>query len=602
MSHGSHQPDALIGQVIAGYELTDFIESGAASLVFRGARVAGAPALVDTDGALPLAYPAVAAIKLLAPSLGSRQEELADFQRRFAREADILKQLWHPHILSAFASGEDEDTGYFYIVLPYMQGGSLASVIERRGPLPLPEVAAILGQIADALDFAHAHGIIHRDVKPANILLDAQDQAYLGDFGIVRLLSGGMNLTQRTTIGRVMGSPAYMAPEQFSDTSRVGPLSDLYSLGMVVYQMVTGRLAFETTNWPSLIYKQLSEPPASPRSARPELPAPAAAAIMHALEKDPAHRFSTAAAFARAFARGLRGQWSDELIEYMAAATMPAATIIAPTPLPAAHPTPILGVPTTTETWPTTAPLAPQPGGPRWGAPQRFRPRWGGVTRGGVRLGRARGPLAAAAVLLLVSCLAGILYLGANGSGESPLSQAATGAGSGPNVTRTAATNTNTPKPPSPTATQAHSGHGAPAPTATYTPSPTATDTPTPVPSPTDTPTPLPSPTATETPTPQPPTPTSTPTDTPTPRSSVLIGWSDTYSHWIWMTFRHFAPGAYTYTCNFSSGERQSHSIVVSDSPESWDSANTCYDERQGETLWVSVASVVSNAITVPGV
>src|SRR5512146_1315857 len=101
MSYGPNQPDALIGRVIAGYELANFIDSGAASLVFRGARVTGAPALVHTDRAFPVAYPAVAAIKLLAPSLGSRQEELADFQRRFAREAELLKQLRHPHILSA---------------------------------------------------------------------------------------------------------------------------------------------------------------------------------------------------------------------------------------------------------------------------------------------------------------------------------------------------------------------------------------------------------------------------------------------------------------------------------------------------------------------
>ncbi|HEU0028473.1 MAG TPA: protein kinase [Ktedonobacterales bacterium] len=601
MSHDPYQSDGLIGREIAGYEITDFIDSGAASLVFRGKRATSAPALVDTSGAFPLAYPDIAAIKLLAPSLGSRHEELADFQRRFAREAELLKQLRHPHILSANDSGEDEDTGYFYIALPYMEGGSLASAIERRGPLPLSDVAAILAQIADALDYAHAHGIIHRDVKPANILLDAQGQAYLGDFGIVRLLSGGLNLTQRTTIGRVMGSPAYMAPEQFSDTSRIGPLSDLYSLGMVVYQMVTGHLAFETTSWPSLIYKQLSETPASPRSARPELPEPAAAAIMNALEKDPTRRFSTAAAFAQAFALGLQGQWTDELIAYMAAATMPAVTIAAPMAPAVAHmsPTPILGVPTATQTWPSVAPLGRQLGGARWPVTRRGGPRWAAgpwnsIWRGGVRQGNARGPLAAAALLLLVSCVAGVLYLGSNGPGKAPLLQSASGAGSSPKVTRTLPTNTSTP-PPSPTATQTPSGN-----VGVSAPAPTATNTPTPEPSPTATDTPTPSPTATDTPTAQPPSPTPAPTDTPTSQSAIRIGWSDAYSNWIWMAFRHFSPGAYTYTCNYGSGENQTHSIVVSDDIQVWDNADTCYSSHHGETLWVSVGSIMSNAITVP--
>ncbi len=341
MSISLHHPDSLIGRVIAGYELTDFIDSGASSLVFRGKRVLGAPAPAKEMGALPVTVPDVAAIKLLAPSLGATEEEAADFQRRFEREASVLKQFAHPHILAVIDSGKDADTGYFYMVLPYMEGGSLASALARRGPLPLPEVAAILAQIANALDFAHRHGVIHRDVKPGNILLDAQDAPYLGDFGILRLLAN--NTTQRTTIGRVMGSPAYMAPEQFSDPSRVGPLSDIYSLGMVVYQMVTGHVAFQTTSWPALIHRQLNEAPASPRSVRHDLPEPAGAAILHALEKNPTDRFPTAAAFAQAFALGAQGRWADGLMEYMAAATMPATTITMPhAPTAAAPMTPAL--------------------------------------------------------------------------------------------------------------------------------------------------------------------------------------------------------------------------------------------------------------------
>ncbi len=407
MPFGFTQPDSLIGREIAGYELTHFIDAGAAGAVFQGKRAAPAPAPVDPAETLPAPGPDIVAIKLLAPPLGESGERLADFQRRFAREAAVLGQLTHPHILSALAAGQDPSAGYCYIVLPYMPGGSLAGALARRGPLPLAEVAALLPPLAAALDFAHAHGVIHRDVKPANILLDAHGAPYLGDFGIVRLLSETGAL--QTTTGRMLGSPAYMAPEQFSDTSRVGPLADLYSLGMVVYQLVTGHLAFETTNWPALIYQQLSATPDSPRQRRPELPEAAAAAILRALEKEPERRFASASAFAQAFTLGLRDEWSDQLAGYTATRN-PEETIPAPI-APAVAPV-VFGAADSAmaPTSPDEPTVIDQPDEHHTDEPKR-----------GLRWDEARGAVAAIALLLLMlSCLAGIVRLGVIGSAQVP--------------------------------------------------------------------------------------------------------------------------------------------------------------------------------------
>lgn len=305
----------MLGQVIADYELTDYIGAGATGVVFRGRRTATAPNPVEKTGLAALEFPEEAAIKLLSPPLGATDAELALFQQRFVREARTLKQFDHPHILRLIDYGQDATTGYFYMVLHYMAGGSLANVLARRGPLPLAEVASILAQIGDALDYAHREGVIHRDVKPGNILLDAEGVPYLSDFSIVRLLSE--TATLRTSTGRMMGTPAYMAPEQFGDSSRVGPAADLYGLGMVAYELVTGHAAFGATNWAQVMLQQIQEAPANPSVARPDLPKPAEAAIMRALVKDPEERFTSGAAFADAFAQGLDGRWADGLTQFV---------------------------------------------------------------------------------------------------------------------------------------------------------------------------------------------------------------------------------------------------------------------------------------------
>src|SRR5262249_47785140 len=156
-----------------------------------------------------------------------------------------------------------------------------ARLMQPASPLPLTEVADVLRQLAEALDHAHSVGVVHRDLKPGNILLDEAGQAHIADFSIARLLSETQ--TNLTTTGRIMGTPAYMAPEQFT-SSKVEPTADIYSLGMVAYQLVTGAVAFPSDSLPQVMRAQLQEPPSPPRLRRSDLPEPAEAAILRALE------------------------------------------------------------------------------------------------------------------------------------------------------------------------------------------------------------------------------------------------------------------------------------------------------------------------------
>lgn len=289
-------PASLIGQVVGDYRLERVLGKGAMGAVFL-ARHAHAPAHAPSDEV---------AIKVLILPWQLDDQERADFRARFLREAATLRTLRHPHIIAILDSGEDSASGLAYIVMPLMRGGTLADRLER-GPLPLAQSADLLGQLADGLDYAHAHGLVHRDIKPANILLDEQGQAFLSDFSIVRLLAEVS--TKLTATGGVLGTPAYMAPEQFAGAA-VGPAADLYSLGMVTYEMVTGQIAFDATTIVDLIRRQVLEPPPSPRLLRPDLPQAAEEALLIALAKRPQDRFTSAVLFAQAFAEGLQGRRS----------------------------------------------------------------------------------------------------------------------------------------------------------------------------------------------------------------------------------------------------------------------------------------------------
>ena len=315
--------EAMAGREIAGYRLLHALGAGGAGEVYLGQRV-------DDPAAL-------AAIKLLRPLPGSDPAAAAAAEARFLREAEAARRLDHPNILPVLAYGRDDDLEY--MVLPFMSGGALTARINAftRG-MPLPLAADYLNQIAAALDYAHERGVIHRDVKPANILLDADGRLLLADFGIARVFEtpGFHALATLTAEGQMLGTPAYMAPEQL-DGPRVSHRADIYALGVTLYQMVTGALPFEADTPIALAMKRLQSEPAPPRRDRADLPAAAQAAMLRALARRPEDRYPTAGALARAFDAAVRGQLAPEEPFPASASALPpgaSASTIAATPPP----------------------------------------------------------------------------------------------------------------------------------------------------------------------------------------------------------------------------------------------------------------------------
>ncbi len=249
------------------------------------------------------------AVKTLLLSMMPDPERRSRFLQRFRREADAVAALEHPNILPIYEYGEQPDLAY--LVMPYVAGGTLRDLVQKRGPLPLPEVSGFLTQAAAALDYAHTHGVIHRDVKPQNMLLYPDQRLMLSDFGIAKVAEQAASsdddaatLPQLTTMGHVVGTPDYIAPEQAMGQT-VDARADIYSLGVVLFYMVTGRVPFAGAQPMTVAAKHVSEPPPPPRQFRPDLPAAAEQVILKALAKSPAERYSTAGEFARAFRTAL---------------------------------------------------------------------------------------------------------------------------------------------------------------------------------------------------------------------------------------------------------------------------------------------------------
>ena len=229
------------------------------------------------------------AIKILPPELAYRSE----IRSRFLREAETAAQLSHPHIVPIYSV--DEAEGLVFFVMACVDGDNLGKRLHDRGPLPIEDVRRILAEVADALAYAHARGVVHRDIKPDNILLDRdEDRALVTDFGIARAIIEGSD-ARLTATGMAIGTPAYMSPEQSAGDREIDGRSDLYSLGVVAYQMLAGELPFQATSTPAMLVKHLSERPVPIEQRRPDTPPDLSAIVMRLLEKEPAHRFSGAA-------------------------------------------------------------------------------------------------------------------------------------------------------------------------------------------------------------------------------------------------------------------------------------------------------------------
>ncbi len=228
------------------------------------------------------------AVKLLARQFTADP----NFRARFQREAKIIAKLEHPHIVPIHDFGEHDAQPF--IVMRYMPGGSLADRL-RKGSLTLAETARLLAPLASALDDAHAQGIIHRDLKPANILFDARGQPYISDFGIAKLAESTVSFTGTAMIG----TPAYMSPEQWRGDKDIDGRTDIYSLGGMVFEMLTGRMPYEAHTPPQLMYKHLNEPPPRILAAGPTLPPECNTIIARAMAKNRDERYPTASEMAR---------------------------------------------------------------------------------------------------------------------------------------------------------------------------------------------------------------------------------------------------------------------------------------------------------------
>lgn len=227
------------------------------------------------------------------------------FRARFEREAQTIAKLEHSAIVPVYDFGEHE--GQPYLVMRYMAGGSLNDRI-KLGPMPFGEAAAIIQRIGTALDSAHRRDVIHRDVKPANILFDQEGDAYLSDFGIVKVAE----VTAQLTGTSIVGTPSYMAPEMV-EAGNVSPLIDVYALGVTLFQMLTGKLPYETDTPFGVLLAHANKPIPDAREFRPDLPDEVQAVIEQAMAKDPAERYQTAGDLAAGLAAAVSGAPEGEV-------------------------------------------------------------------------------------------------------------------------------------------------------------------------------------------------------------------------------------------------------------------------------------------------
>lgn len=211
--------------------------------------------------------------------------------KRFAKEVEILSRLEHPNIVRALGPLE-RDGESWYFAMEYVEGRTLGAILKEYGRLEPERAAFFLREVLLALEAAHAQGVLHRDLKPSNVLVDRSQRVKLSDFGVARAI----DLTRLTTSGMALGTPAYMAPEQVEGRD-ADERSDLYSLGVMAYEMVTGRLPFVAENPYAVIKMHQQTPPRPPREAFDDIPQALEAAILRAMAKHPAQRFSSAAEF-----------------------------------------------------------------------------------------------------------------------------------------------------------------------------------------------------------------------------------------------------------------------------------------------------------------
>ncbi len=279
------------------------MEAGTLSGRYQTGERLGSGGMSNVYKATDLILERTVAVKILAEHLSDDER----FVARFRREALAVAKLIHPNIVQVYDTGVDEDR--HYIVMEYVEGRSGAQILQRHGPVG-PEIAAEIGvQACAGLDYAHRRGIIHRDVKPGNLMVfggpvgGGEMTVKLTDFGIARAIEQ----TRITQVGSVVGTAAYLAPEQVRGEEAT-PATDVYALGVVLYQFLTGRLPYEGSSLAELAVRQQNETPLPPSTYNAEVPETLGGAVLRALEGDPNRRYASADELARGLHLGLQGE------------------------------------------------------------------------------------------------------------------------------------------------------------------------------------------------------------------------------------------------------------------------------------------------------
>src|SRR3954469_1097175 len=239
------------------------------------------------------------AVKLLAEHLA----EDPSFVSRFRREAMAAAKLVHPNIVQVFDFGTDETSGRQFIAMEFVDGNSCAELLRDRGPMTPRQAVDILTQACRGLDYAHRNGVVHRDVKPGNLMVNTDGVVKRADFGIAK----AAEQSDITKVGSVLGTAAYLSPEQ-ARGEPAGPASDLYALGVVAYQLLAGRLPYDAASLTDLARLQETSPPPRLDELNPDVPSPLAEAIMVALHRDPERRYADAAEMEHALVDALHGR------------------------------------------------------------------------------------------------------------------------------------------------------------------------------------------------------------------------------------------------------------------------------------------------------
>jgi serine/threonine protein kinase len=303
--------DPLIGQTLAGkYSIEKLIKRGGMGSVYLGKHV-----LMEK----------IVAIKVLRPSLALDD----DVVRRFSREAKAASRISHPHAVSVTDFGESED-GIVFLVMEYLDGRTLKDVIKSEGPMKLDRVVEIVRQVAGALDAAHGQGVVHRDLKSDNIMLSkvtGGEWAKVLDFGIAKIQQTDSHDDDITAANLVIGTPQYMSPEQCAHSGAIDARSDVYSFGIIIYEMLAGHVPFSGESPTVIMMKQVQDPAPSILEARPDLPVAVSSVISRALAKEPAGRPHSAGELSTALAEASA---TAEFPEVIAAPVTVANTPVAP--------------------------------------------------------------------------------------------------------------------------------------------------------------------------------------------------------------------------------------------------------------------------------